>query len=75
MDVMGEALMIDRTALLRLAEEAEVSTAEASKIIVRMCDVAGQFAAIVGNLYPAAITRDRLHIIQGRIDQNIALLR
>ncbi|MNE82393.1 hypothetical protein D3C80_1791130 [compost metagenome] len=72
---MGEALAISRTQMLRLAEEAEVPQEAASRIIDGICDVASQFAAIAGNLYPQAITQDTLRTIQGRIDQNVALLR
>jgi len=75
MDVMGEALAIGRTEMLRLAKEAEVSAESAERIIDRICDVAARFAAIADNLYPQLITRDTLHMIQGRIDQNIDLLR
>lgn len=75
MDVMGEALAIDRATMLQLAEEAEVSAEAASRIITRICDVAGQFATIADNLLPQVITRDTLRMIQGRIDQNLALLR
>jgi serine/threonine-protein kinase HipA len=75
MDVMGEALAIDREAMLRLADEAEVSEEMAGVIIDRICGVASQFAAIAENLYPQVISQDTLHIIQGRIDDNIGLLR
>ncbi|WP_095079051.1 type II toxin-antitoxin system HipA family toxin [Pseudomonas sp. Irchel s3h17] len=75
MDVMGEALEIDREAMLRLADEAEVSAATAGGIIDRICRVASQFGAIAENICPHAITQDALDIIQGRIDENIDLLR
>jgi len=75
MDVMGEALEIDRDAMLRLADEAEVSVETAGGIIDRFCRVASQFAAIAENMYPGAITQDTLDTIQGRIDENIGLLR
>ena len=75
MDVMGEALAIDRKALLRLADEAEVSEAMAGVIIDRICGVASRFAAMAEKLYPQAITQDTLHLIQSRIDDNIGLLR
>ena len=75
MDVMGEALTIGRTAMLRLAEEAEVSAEIAAGIIDRFCDVAGQFASIAERLYPQLISRDTLCIIQGRIGENVVLLR
>lgn len=75
MDVMGEALAIERKALLRLADEAEVATSIAGGIIDRVCDVARQFAAFAEHLYPGAITRQTLTTLQRRIDENIALLR
>lgn len=75
MDVMGEALEIDRTAMLRLAEEAEVSEETAGRIVDRICDVASQFAVIADKQYPQLITHDTLHMIQSRIDQNVDLLR
>lgn len=74
MDVMGEALSISRTQLLRLAEEAEVPTDVAGRVIDGICDVASRFASIAENLCPQVITRDTLHTIQGRIDQNVARL-
>ncbi|MNG29093.1 hypothetical protein D3C84_1144620 [compost metagenome] len=75
MDVMGEALAIDRKAMLRLADEAEVSEAMAGVIIDRVCGVASRFGAMAENLYPQVITQDTLHLIQSRIDDNIGLLR
>ncbi|MGH8386249.1 MAG: type II toxin-antitoxin system HipA family toxin [Pseudomonas sp.] len=75
MDVMGEALEIHRDALLRLAEEAEVSVEAAGDLIDRICNVASQFAAIAENLFPGVITQDTLDTIQRRIDENIGLLR
>jgi serine/threonine-protein kinase HipA len=75
MDVMGEALEIDRDAMLRLADEAEVSVATAGGIIDRACSVASQFAVIAESRYPRMITQDTLDAIQGRIDENIDLLR
>ncbi|SDT33835.1 serine/threonine-protein kinase HipA [Pseudomonas asplenii] len=75
MDVMGEALAIDREAMLKLAEEAEVSRETACLIIDSISQVARQFASIAGRQYPQAITQDTLRLIQGRIDDNIGLLR
>jgi serine/threonine-protein kinase HipA len=75
MDVMGEALEIDRDAMLRLAGEAEVSVETAGGIIDKICNVASQFATIAENLYPRVITQDTLDTIQGRIDENIDQLR
>ncbi|KVO73351.1 toxin HipA [Burkholderia ubonensis] len=75
MDVMGEALAIDRQAMLSLADEAEISADVAGGIIDRFCDVASQFAAMTENLFPGGVTQDTLHVIQARIDDNIDLLR
>jgi serine/threonine-protein kinase HipA len=74
MDVMGEALSISRTQMLRLAEEAEVPQDVAGRMIDGICDVASRFASIAEDLFPQGITRDTLHTIQGRIDQNVARL-
>ncbi|PAK13898.1 type II toxin-antitoxin system HipA family toxin [Burkholderia ubonensis] len=75
LDVMGEALAIDRQAMLSLADEAEISADVAGGIIDRFCDVASQFAAMTENLFPGGVTQDTLHVIQARIDDNIDLLR
>ncbi|MBD8682727.1 type II toxin-antitoxin system HipA family toxin [Pseudomonas sp. CFBP 13719] len=75
MDVMGEALAISRTQMLRLAEEAELAPAAASKMIEGICDVASRFATIAQDLYPQLITQDTLRMIQNRIDENVARLR
>lgn len=75
MDVMGEALEVSRDAMLRLAEEAEVAMDRAADIISRMCESAGQFAALAQSLFPHMITADTLQRIQQRINENIRLLR
>lgn len=75
MDVMGEALEIDRAALLGLAKEAEVSAAAAGALIDRFCGVASQFATLTENMFPRMVTHETLSTIQQRIDANIALLR
>ena len=75
MDVMGEALAISRTQMLRLAEEAEVPLDAGGRVIDGICDVASRFATIADHLYPQVITRDTLRTIQGRIDQNVARLQ
>lgn len=75
MDVMGEALAINRAALLALAEEAEISAQTAHRIIDTINEVASQFSAIADHLLPQAITRPTLQMIQRRIDENLALLR
>ncbi|WP_175699107.1 type II toxin-antitoxin system HipA family toxin [Burkholderia ambifaria] len=75
MDVMGEALQIDRAALLGLAKEAEISAAAAGDMIDRMCSVASRWSAIATRDYQGTITDDTLMHIQHRIDENVALLR
>jgi len=75
MDVMGEALEIGRKAMLRLAAEADLTVETAGDIIDRMCKVASQFTALAESLYPGAITQETLDTIQGRIDENIGMLR
>ncbi len=75
MDVMGEALEISRADLLRLAEEAEVQHADASLAIGSICDVASQFTEIANSMYSNVIAQDTLIMIQGRINENVALLR
>ncbi|PRF97934.1 type II toxin-antitoxin system HipA family toxin [Burkholderia ambifaria] len=75
MDVMGEALQIDRAALLGLAKEAEISAAAAGDMIDRMCSVASRWSAIATRDYQGTITDDTLTHIQRRIDENVALLR
>ncbi|PSJ44603.1 type II toxin-antitoxin system HipA family toxin [Zobellella taiwanensis] len=74
MDVMGEALTICRTHLLRLAEEAEVPQDVAGRIIDGICNVASQFTAIAESMYPQGMTHDTLRTIQRRLDQNTARL-
>lgn len=75
MDVMGEALAVNREAMLSLAREAEVSQQTAADIIDRVCEVAIKFAAIAESGNPKAISLNTLEIIQDRINQNIGLLR
>ncbi len=75
MDVMGEALRITRKHLLKLAvEEADLSAKDAADIIERICHVASSFTASARHQLPHSITRDTLHTIQARIDDNIARL-
>lgn len=74
MDVMGEALAIDRSTMLALASEAEISPAAAEQLIERICGVASQFAALSEKHYPRMISSETLRTVQGRIDENIALL-
>lgn len=75
MDVMGEALAIDRAALLRLAAEAELSVQQANHTLDAISEIASQFSVIADQLLPQAISRETLRLIQSRIDQNLGLLR
>ncbi|MCF7532927.1 type II toxin-antitoxin system HipA family toxin [Pseudomonas petrae] len=75
MDVLGEALAIDRKAMLRLAEEAEVSAEKAGEVIDRICDVASRFAAIAEQTSPGLITPATLAMLRARMEENVALLR
>lgn len=74
MDVMGGALSISRTQMLRLAEEAEVPPAAAARIIDGICEVASRFSTIAEKLCPQLITQGTLRMIQECIDQNVGLL-
>ncbi|WP_422352942.1 type II toxin-antitoxin system HipA family toxin [Stenotrophomonas sp. AR026] len=75
MDVMGEALAISRADMLRLAEEAEVQQGDARLAIDGICEVASQFTEIANGMYPNVIAQDTLSMIQGRINENVALLQ
>ncbi|MBD8121259.1 type II toxin-antitoxin system HipA family toxin [Pseudomonas lutea] len=75
MDVLGEALAIDRNAMLRLGEEAEMSAQAAGVVIEAVCEIALQFATIARQIHPGLIRGETLQAIQGRIDENVALLR
>ena len=75
MDVMGEALEIDRKAMLKLAQEAEVPANKAAEMIDGVCDIASEFSVTAERLYPGLITRETLLTIQNRIDNNVANLR
>lgn len=74
MDVMGEALEIDREAMLGLADEADVLRPVAENIIDRICEVASRLAVTAQRMYPEEITDETLAFIQGRLDENVALL-
>ncbi len=75
MDVLGEALAIDRKAMLRLADEAEVSAEKAGGVINGICEVASRFTAIADQTSPGLITPETLGMLKVRIDENVALLR
>lgn len=75
MDMMGEALEIQREHMLRLAEEAELTADIAGGIIDRICDQGSEFASVAERMFPGLISRETLRTIQGRIDENIDRLR
>ena len=76
MDVMGQALEIDRKNMLRLGtHEAELSAREAASVIDQICDVGSTLTDVAGSMFPGQITRDTLRVIQGRINENIERLR
>lgn len=76
MDVMGEALEINRKQLLMLGEqEAELSSAEVNRVIDEICDVANDFTATVKSILPDQITNDTLKMVQRRINENVKRLR
>lgn len=76
MDVMGEALEVDRKALVALGvQEAELSPAAAGHVIERMCQVAAGFSTRARQLFPGQITAATLRTIQDRIDANLRQLR
>lgn len=74
MDVMGQALDIDRRSLLGLANEADVSTQTAAALIENICTHGSRFSQLAQQLYPGGITKETLATIQSRIDHNIALV-
>lgn len=75
MDVMGEALDISRTALLKLGmEEAELSQQQATDIIQRHCDIASNLANHAQEIVPDLISKTTLNSITQRIESNIKLL-
>lgn len=75
MDVMGEALEINRKQVLTLAkEEAELTPIQASLIIEKICDAAADFANVAKEMFPEQITAETLKSIQNDIDMNIKRL-
>ena len=75
MDVLGQALEIDRAALLRLGEqEAELAPSEARAVIERIFEVGSTFAAVARDQLPGQITPDTLQTVQARINENIQRL-
>ncbi|BBG60815.1 MULTISPECIES: type II toxin-antitoxin system HipA family toxin [Providencia] len=74
MDIMGQALEIDRGSLLGLARDADISEVNANEIISKICQVAQQFTRIVKDRYENKITQQTLKHIQQRINENMRVL-
>ncbi|HFU6567488.1 TPA: type II toxin-antitoxin system HipA family toxin, partial [Raoultella ornithinolytica] len=73
MDVMGEALTIEREHLMNLGiREAELEESRVNEIIDRIASVATTFSKKCHELLPGKVTRDTLSYIQTRIDENIS---
>ena len=75
MDVMGEALEIDRALMLKLAHEADVSLDNANRLIDSVCQVASRFSSVAETSHPGAIRPETLADVQARIDACVQLLR
>lgn len=74
MDVMGEALAIDRSMLCKLATETCLSTSEATAIIDHLCQLAANFSSTTTQLYPGLIRPKSLLKIQDCLNRNIQRL-
>ena len=75
MDVMGEALEIDRALMLKLAQEADVSLDKANSLIDTICQIACQFSEVAETSHPGAIRPETLADVQARINACVQLLR
>lgn len=75
MDVMGEALDIERKQLQRLGEqEAELSTEKVNEIIDRISEYAAGWSDTAKDTYPEQITPATLKAIQKQINENVRRL-
>ena len=75
MDIMGEALDITRSAIVKLGiQEAELSIQEVDEMINSICEVASRFTKIAHDLLSEQIRSETLQMIQNRIEHNIHLL-
>jgi len=52
-----------------------VQQGDASLAIDGICEVASQFTEIANGMYSNVIAQDTLSMIQGRINENVALLQ
>lgn len=76
MDVMGEALTIERKHLMALGmREAELDENQVNEVIDRIASVATTFSEKCNELLPGKVTRDTLSYIQTRIDENISSIK
>ena len=75
MDVMGEALDIERKHLQLLGvQEAELSAEQVNAIIEKVCHSALVLSAIARDKYPDQITQATLDTIQKQINDNVRRL-
>jgi serine/threonine-protein kinase HipA len=75
MDVMGEALHINRRNMMSLGvNEADLSSEAVEAVIDRICTAASAFSDMANSLMPRAITQDTVRMIQRKINANIARL-
>lgn len=71
MSVMGEALTVEKTQLLKLAKVAGIGTNQAQTIIEQTCEVASQFKATSQDLLPGAVSGTTLKHIQNILEERI----
>lgn len=75
MDIMGEALQVNRKDLCRLGEaETELSAQQVAGVIDKICNVAAEFSAVARDILPGQVTSQTLKEIQYQINENIARL-
>lgn len=76
MDVMGEALTIERNHLMNLGiREAELDENRVNEVIDRIVSVATTFSEKCHEHLPGRITKDTMSYIQTRIDENISCIK
>lgn len=75
MDVMGEALDIERKHVMALGmQEAELTSQETELIIEKICEAAASFAALCQEMFHHQITFETRNTIQATINANIKRL-
>jgi len=75
MDVMGEALDIERKHVMALGmQEAELTSQETEIIIEKICEAAASFAALCQEMFHHQITFETRNAIQATINANIKRL-